>query len=173
MQERLRTKKIGYKKEFLREIIKEVRVKGSEISLTYRIPLAPKNPSGEGRGGEFFTVLQNGGRSRIRTYDLSHVRRIHTKTTTYTLPRNPSISTRAIRPPPRACSHLSAIGHGQKADSDRDESGWSSCYQFLRKAQGRVFWYGLPTKPSKCSSSQNLQSFLPARRVDRRRMSNG
>ena len=34
IQERLRTKKIGYKKEFLREIIKEVRVKGREITLT-------------------------------------------------------------------------------------------------------------------------------------------
>ncbi len=40
MQERLRTKKIGYKKEFLRKIIKEVRVKGREISLTYRLPIA-------------------------------------------------------------------------------------------------------------------------------------
>jgi site-specific DNA recombinase len=57
IQERLRAKKIGYKKEFLREIIKEVRVKGREITLTYKIPLAPKNPSGEGSGGEFFTVL--------------------------------------------------------------------------------------------------------------------
>src|SRR5262249_42347535 len=57
MQERLRTKKIGYKKEFLREIIKEVRVKGREISLTYKLPLT-KKPSGGGNGGKFFTVLQ-------------------------------------------------------------------------------------------------------------------
>jgi hypothetical protein len=34
MQERLTAKKIGYKKAFLREIIKEVRVKGREITLT-------------------------------------------------------------------------------------------------------------------------------------------
>jgi len=33
MQERLRANKIGYKKEFLREIIKEVRVRGREITL--------------------------------------------------------------------------------------------------------------------------------------------
>jgi len=57
MQERLRTKKIGNKKEFLREIIKEVRVKGREITLTYKLPLT-KKPSGGGNGGEFFTVLQ-------------------------------------------------------------------------------------------------------------------
>ena len=58
MQERLRDKKIGYKREFLREIIKEVRVKGREITLSYKIPLAPKNPSGKGSAGEFFSVLQ-------------------------------------------------------------------------------------------------------------------
>src|SRR5262249_2734967 len=57
MQERLRTKKIGYKKEFLREMIKEVRVKGKEITLTYRLPLT-KKPSGGNNGREFFTVLQ-------------------------------------------------------------------------------------------------------------------
>src|SRR5262249_62269636 len=57
MQERLRTKKIGYKKEFLREIIKEVRVKGREITLTYKLPLT-KKPSGGSHGGKFFTVLQ-------------------------------------------------------------------------------------------------------------------
>lgn len=33
MQKRLRDKKIGYNKEFLREIIKEVRVRGKEIIL--------------------------------------------------------------------------------------------------------------------------------------------
>ena len=63
MQERLRTKKIGYKKEFLREIIKEVRVKGREITLTYKLPIA-KKPSGGGNGGEFFTLLQMVGAAR-------------------------------------------------------------------------------------------------------------
>jgi hypothetical protein len=32
-------KKLGYKKEFLREILKEVRVRGSEVRLTYRLPM--------------------------------------------------------------------------------------------------------------------------------------
>ena len=61
MQERLRTKKIGYKKEFLREMIrKKSRVKGREITLTYKLPIA-KKPSGGGNGGEFFKLLQMGG----------------------------------------------------------------------------------------------------------------
>ena len=36
MQERLRDKKIGYNKDFVREIIKEVRVRGKEVILTYK-----------------------------------------------------------------------------------------------------------------------------------------
>jgi hypothetical protein len=56
MQARLRSNKIGYKKEFLKEIIKEVRVRGSEITLSYRIPLnPPKSSAGAARGG-FFTL---------------------------------------------------------------------------------------------------------------------
>jgi site-specific DNA recombinase len=56
MQARLRSKKIGYKKEFLREVIKEVRVRGREITLSYRIPLnLPKSSAGAARGG-FFTL---------------------------------------------------------------------------------------------------------------------
>ena len=31
-------KKTGYKKEFLREILKEVRVRGREVRLTYQLP---------------------------------------------------------------------------------------------------------------------------------------
>ena len=58
MQARLRTKKIGYKKEFLREVIKEVRVRGREITLSYRIPLnPPKSPARTTRGG-FFTLSE-------------------------------------------------------------------------------------------------------------------
>ena len=34
MQIRLRAKKIGYKKEFLREILQEVRVRGNDVRLT-------------------------------------------------------------------------------------------------------------------------------------------
>ena len=38
-------KAIGSKKAFLKEIIKEVRVSGKEITLTYRLPLAPPSIS--------------------------------------------------------------------------------------------------------------------------------
>ena len=58
----------------MKEIIKEVRVRGREITLGYRIPLnPPKSPVGAISEG-FFTV-GDGGRSRNRTYDLAHVRR--------------------------------------------------------------------------------------------------
>jgi hypothetical protein len=56
MQERLRAKKIGYKREFLREVIKEVRVRGKEITLTYKIPLPSQKLSLE--KNEFFTLSQ-------------------------------------------------------------------------------------------------------------------
>ena len=39
MQRRLREKKIGYKREFLREILKEVSVRGHTVTLTYRLPI--------------------------------------------------------------------------------------------------------------------------------------
>jgi hypothetical protein len=32
-------KKIGAKREFLQELLKEVRVRGSEITVTYKLPL--------------------------------------------------------------------------------------------------------------------------------------
>lgn len=61
MQMRLREKKIGYKKEFLREILKEVRVRGNAVRLTYRLPMTVRTPPSEGanpRTGEFFTLYQ-------------------------------------------------------------------------------------------------------------------
>ena len=61
IQMRLRQKKIGYKKEFVREILKEVRVKGNEVRLTYKLPLTVRTPPSEGgnpRTGEFFTLYQ-------------------------------------------------------------------------------------------------------------------
>jgi hypothetical protein len=58
MQERLRAKKIGNKKEFLREILQEVRVRQKEVTLTYKIPLVPPTPANQPRGRKFFTVLQ-------------------------------------------------------------------------------------------------------------------
>jgi signal transduction protein with GAF and PtsI domain len=56
MQARLTDKKIGYNKEFLREIIKEVRIRGKEVILTYKIPLTPRKTTGENPREEFFTV---------------------------------------------------------------------------------------------------------------------
>jgi site-specific DNA recombinase len=61
IQMRLRAKKIGYKKEFLREILKEVRVKGHAVRLTYKLPMTVRTPPSEGpnpRTGEFFTLYQ-------------------------------------------------------------------------------------------------------------------
>jgi hypothetical protein len=59
IQMRLRAKKIGYKKEFLTEILKEVRVKGNAVRLTYKLPVTVRTPPSEGvspRTGEFFTL---------------------------------------------------------------------------------------------------------------------
>jgi hypothetical protein len=62
MQERLKAKKIGYKMEFLREIIKEVRVRGREITLTYKIPLPRKNPLRWGhRRGVLYSITNGAG----------------------------------------------------------------------------------------------------------------
>ena len=61
MQTRLREKKIGYKKEFLREVLKEVSVRGQAVRLTYRLPMTVRTPPSEGvdpRTGEFFTLYQ-------------------------------------------------------------------------------------------------------------------
>lgn len=41
MRRRLAVKQIGAKKEFLQEVLKEVRVRGSNVTLTYKLPLAP------------------------------------------------------------------------------------------------------------------------------------
>ena len=61
MQVRLREKKIGYKKEFLREILKEARIKGNSVTLKCRLsvtartpPAGSKNPVKE----EFFTLYK-------------------------------------------------------------------------------------------------------------------
>jgi len=58
MQARLREKKIGYKREFLREILKEVRIRNREVTITYKLPFACGTPPPEGksfRKKEFFT----------------------------------------------------------------------------------------------------------------------
>jgi polysaccharide deacetylase 2 family uncharacterized protein YibQ len=54
----LEAKAVGSKKEFLKETIREARVRGKEIILTYRLPLAPVSMSDNSEGGKFFTVLQ-------------------------------------------------------------------------------------------------------------------
>ena len=61
MQSRLRAKKVGYKKEFIKEILKEVRIKGDAVRLTYKLPMTVRTPSSKGknpRTGEFFTLSQ-------------------------------------------------------------------------------------------------------------------
>src|SRR5438552_18221150 len=53
--------KIGYRKEFLREILKELRVRGKAVRLTYKLPMTVRTPPSEGvnpRSGEFFTLYQ-------------------------------------------------------------------------------------------------------------------
>jgi site-specific DNA recombinase len=56
MQKRLRERAIGAKREFLKETVKEVRVRGKEITLTYRLPLAPASIAKMGDRGRFFTL---------------------------------------------------------------------------------------------------------------------
>jgi hypothetical protein len=61
IQMRLPEKKIGYKREFLREILKEVRVRGTEVRLTYKLPTTVRTPLTEGKTPqkeEFFTLYQ-------------------------------------------------------------------------------------------------------------------
>ena len=61
MQRRLQEKNIGYKREFLREIPKEVKVGGATVYLTYRLPMTVRTPLSEGkspRTEEFFTLYQ-------------------------------------------------------------------------------------------------------------------
>jgi hypothetical protein len=61
MQVRLRKKKIGYKKDFLREILKEVRIKGNSVTLKYRLPVTARTPpAGAKNPGkeEFFTLYK-------------------------------------------------------------------------------------------------------------------
>ena len=60
VQTRLLAKKIGNKKEFLRDILKEVRIRENDIVLTYKINLCPSDvpPRAKGKDSrkEFFTL---------------------------------------------------------------------------------------------------------------------
>lgn len=49
MQKRPREQAVGSKKEFMKKIIREVRVRGKDITLTYRLLLAPANILKKGR----------------------------------------------------------------------------------------------------------------------------
>ena len=51
MRNRWAEKKIGAKREFLQEVIKEMRVRGNDIQLTYKLPL-------RGPERQFFTPLK-------------------------------------------------------------------------------------------------------------------
>ena len=51
MQRRLAAKQIGAKREFLQELLQEVRVHGSNVTLTYKLPLAASE-------WRFFTPLR-------------------------------------------------------------------------------------------------------------------
>ena len=51
MQRRLAVKQIGAKREFLQELLKEVRVRGTDVTLTYKLPLAASER-------RFFTPLR-------------------------------------------------------------------------------------------------------------------
>ena len=56
MQKRIKEKAIGSQREFLKEVIKQVRVRGKEITLTYRLPWAPASVSKKDESGRFFTL---------------------------------------------------------------------------------------------------------------------
>ena len=61
MQVRLRAKKIGYKKEFLREISQKISVRENDVRLTYKLPMTVRTPRSDGKKPqkeEFFTQYQ-------------------------------------------------------------------------------------------------------------------
>ena len=58
MQKQLRERAIASKKEFLKEIIKELRVSGKEITLTYRLLLAPPSISKKDDEKRIFTLFK-------------------------------------------------------------------------------------------------------------------
>lgn len=59
LQETLRERKLGAKREFLREIVKEIRIRNKTVQILYRLTLAPRTSPSPGkipRGGEFLTL---------------------------------------------------------------------------------------------------------------------
>ena len=58
---RLRAEKIGYRKKFLREILKEVRVRDNAVRLADKLPMTVRTPlpkEENPRTEEFFTLYQ-------------------------------------------------------------------------------------------------------------------
>ena len=70
MQLCLREKKIGCKKEFLREILKELRSAIQQSSVNFKAALYSKNCSIPSSGKEEFLTCMNGGADGGRTHDL-------------------------------------------------------------------------------------------------------
>ena len=65
VQKRAESNEVGYRKELVREILKEVRVRGNEVRLTYR-PDDSENPAGRRRQrstSEVLYTVSNGGGS--------------------------------------------------------------------------------------------------------------
>ena len=59
MQARLKSKNIGGKKEFLRDLLREVKIDGKEVTLTYRLPLEVEPTYGSDTPTKkFFTVFK-------------------------------------------------------------------------------------------------------------------
>ena len=56
VQKRLREKAIFAKREFLTEIVKEIRVRDKQVTVTYRLPWTPQVLAQIDRTGRFFTV---------------------------------------------------------------------------------------------------------------------
>jgi hypothetical protein len=56
VQKRLREKAIFAKREFLTEIVKEIRVRDKQVTVTYRLPWTPQVLPQIDRTGRFFTV---------------------------------------------------------------------------------------------------------------------
>ena len=59
MQRRLAAKPIGAKREFLQEVVKEVRVRGRDVTVTYKLPLITSDRrASQPQGRGFFTPLK-------------------------------------------------------------------------------------------------------------------
>ena len=59
MQARPKAKNLGYKREFLRDLLKEVKIECEKVMVTYRLPLEIEPGPGAGHSKKsFFTELE-------------------------------------------------------------------------------------------------------------------